>query len=187
MALRTGDAGYGSLAKALHWLTVVVVAAQLVVGYSLDLDAACDPPAEQRSGGDTSDAQDDRLDRIEDRCEAEADDLELVGGPVDLPELHLVLGVSVLALGVARLARRRFDGLPPWSEHLSHGQRRLAHWTEKGLLALLFAVPLTGLVLVATGDDGVLGLHIAAHVAFFATLAAHLATNLRPRILSRML
>jgi cytochrome b561 len=40
MALRTGDAGYGSLAKAQHWLTLLVVAAQRVVGYSLDLDAA---------------------------------------------------------------------------------------------------------------------------------------------------
>ncbi len=187
MALRSGDAGYGWLAKVLHWLTVVVVAAQLVVGYSLDLDAACDPPGESRSGGDTSDAQEERLDRVEDRCETRADELALVGGPVDLPEVHLGLGASVLALGVLRLARRRFDGLPPWSEYLSEGERRLVHWTERALLTLLFVVPISGLALVATGDDALLGVHIAAHVAFFATLAAHLFTNLRPRILARML
>lgn len=54
-------------------------------------------------------------------------------------------------------------------------------------MALLFVVPLSGLVLIATGDDAWLPLHVGAHVAFFAALAAHLFTNLRPRILRRML
>ena len=78
------------------------------------------------------------------------------------------------------------SGLPPWSEHLSPRERRLVHVTERVLLALLVVVPLTGLVLVATGDDAWLPLHVAAHVAFYVALAAHLFTNLRPRILRRM-
>ena len=36
-------------------------------------------------------------------------------------------------------------------------------------------------------DDDWLPLHIGAHVAFSAALAAHLSTNLRPVILRRML
>jgi hypothetical protein len=120
-------------------------------------------------------------------CEARADDYDLLGGGFDLAEVHLLLGLTVLALGVVRPLWRRVAGLPPWSEHLSDGQRRLVHWTERALLALLVLVPFSGIVLVATGDDAWLPLHVAAHVAFFVALAAHLSTNLRPVILRRML
>jgi cytochrome b561 len=180
-------AGYRASQKLLHWLTVLVVAAQLAVGYKLDLDDGCDPPGEDRSEGDTSDAEDERLDRLEEACEARADGYDLLGGGFDLAELHLVLGVAVLALGVVRPLWRRVAGLPPWSEHLSAGQRRLASWTERALMSLLVLVPLTGLVLVATGDDAWGPLHVGAHVAFFVVLAAHLSTNLRPAVLRRML
>ncbi len=176
--------GYRASQKVLHWLTVLAVAAQLAVGYLLDLDGDCDPRGEDRSGGDTSDAEEDRL---EDQCEARADDYDLLGGGFDLAEVHLLLGLTVLVLGVVRPLWRRVAGLPPWSEHLSAGQRRLVHWTERALLALLVVVPLSGIVLVATGDDDWLPLHVAAHVAFFVALAAHLSTNLRPVILRRML
>ena len=180
--------GYRGSQKLLHWLTVVAVTAQLVVGYNLDLDDEdCDPPGEDLSGGDTSDAFEDRLDRLEDRCEAQADDYDLIGGGFDLAELHLALGLTVLALGVVRPLWRRFAGLPPWSEHLSAGQRRLATWTERALMLLLVVVPLSGLVLVGTGDDDWLPLHVGAHIAFFVALAAHLSTNLRPAVLRRML
>ena len=65
--------GYRPSQKLLHWLTVLAVAAQLAVGYNLDLDDDCDPPGEDLGGGDTSDAFEDRLDRLEDACEARAD------------------------------------------------------------------------------------------------------------------
>ena len=184
--------GYRASQKVLHWLTVLAVAAQLAVGYNLDLDDGCDPPGEDRSGGDTSDAEEERLDRLEDACEARADDYDVVtgdllGGGFDLAEVHLLLGLAVLGLGVVRPLWRRVAGLPPWSEHLSAGQRRLATWTERALMSLLVLVPLTGLVLVATGDDAWLPLHVGAHIAFFVALAAHLSSNLRPAILRRML
>jgi cytochrome b561 len=185
-------AGYRASQKLLHWLTVLAVAAQLAVGYNLDLDDGCDPPGEDRSGGDTSDAEEERLDRLEDACEARADDYDVVtgdllGGGFDLAEVHLLLGLAVLGLGVVRPLWRRVAGLPPWSEHLSAGQRRLATWTERALMSLLVLVPLTGLVLVATGDDGWVPLHVGAHIAFFVALAAHLSNNLRPAIVRRML
>jgi cytochrome b561 len=179
--------GYRASQKVLHWLTVLAMAAQLVVGYNLDLDDGCDPAGEDRSGGDTTDAEEDRLDRLEDLCEARAADYDLIGGGLDLAELHLALGLTVLALGVVRPLWRKVAGLPPWSEHLSAGQRRLVHWTERALMVLLVVVPLSGLVLVVTGDDAWLPLHIGAHVAFFVALAAHLSTNLRPVVLRRML
>ncbi len=179
--------GYRGSQKVVHWLTVVAVAAQFAVGYNLDLDGDCDPPGEELSGGDTSDAFEDRLDRLEDRCEARADDYDLLGGGFDLAELHLLLGLTVLGLGVVRPLVRRLAGLPPWSEHLSAAQRRLSTWTERALMLLLVVVPLSGIRLVATGDDAWLPLHIGAHIAFFAALAAHLFTNARPKIVRRML
>lgn len=180
-------AGYRTSQKVLHWLTVLAVAAQLAVGYNLDLDDGCDPPGEDRSGGDTSDAEEERLERLEDACEARADDYDLLGGAFDLAEVHLLLGMAVLVLGVVRPLWRRAAGLPPWSEHLSAAQRRLSTMTERALMTLLVVVPLTGLVLVGTGDDSWVPLHVTAHVAFFVALAAHLVTNLRPAILRRML
>lgn len=179
--------GYRGSQKLLHWLTVLAVGAQFAVGYNLDLDDGCDPPGEELSGGDTTDAFEERLDRLEDRCEARADEYDLLGGGFDLAELHLFLGLTVLALGVVRPLWRRVAGLPPWSEHLSAGQRRLASWTERALMLLLVVVPLSGLLLVGTGDDAWLPLHVGAHVAFFVALAAHLSTNLRPAVLRRML
>ena len=179
--------GYRASQKVLHWLTVLAVAAQLTVGYLLDLDGDCDPPGEDRSGGDTSDAEEERLDRLEDQCEARADDYDLLGGGFDLAELHLFLGLAVLALGFVRPLWRRVAGLPPWSEHLSAGQRALAGWVERALMLLLVVVPLSGLVLIGTGDDAWLPFHIGAHVAFFVALALHLVNNLRPAILRRML
>lgn len=179
--------GYRTSQKLLHWLTVLAMAAQFAVGYNLDLDEDCDPPGEELSGGDTSDAFEDRLDRLEDACEARADDYDLLGGGFDLAEVHLLLGLTVLLLGLVRPLVRRAAGLPPWSEHLSARQRTLAHWTERALMILLVVVPLSGLLLVGTGDDAWLPLHVAAHVAFFVALAAHLSSNLRPAILRRML
>jgi len=187
MRLRTGADGYGLVTKGLHWLTVALVAAQFAVGWSLDLDDGCDQPGEERSGGDTSDRAEDRLDRREELCEADADRLDLVTGAFDLPELHLVLGLSILAMGVVRPLWRRFDGFPPWSDALSERDRRLVHWTERALMLLLLVVPLSGLLLVTTGNDDWLPVHVGAHVAFFVALAAHLYTNLRPRVLRRML
>ena len=102
------------------------------------------------------------------------------------PEWHVLLGLFILALGIARVTWRALTPLPPWSDALSTGQQRFVALTEKLLLAMLFAVPLSGLAL-AVGDDDLLPLHVAAHIAFFATLAAHLSITLRPRILPRML
>lgn len=180
--------GYRPVQKVLHWLTVAAMAAQFAVGYNLDLEEEdCDPRGEDRGGGDTSDAEEDRLDGLEDACEAGAGDYDMLGGGFDLAELHLALGLTILVLGVLRPVVRRAAGLPPWSEHLSPGQRRLAGLTEKSLMLLLVVVPVSGIVLLGTGDDSWLPLHIGAHVAFFTALAAHLFTNLRPAILRRML
>ncbi|WP_408895424.1 cytochrome b/b6 domain-containing protein [Nocardioides sp. R1-1] len=187
MRWRNGEHGYGALTRILHWGTVLLLAAQLVVGYTMDDRAPrvdCDPAGERRSGGDTSDAEEERLDRLEEGCEKrqERREDEAEGRPT---ALHVVLGLLLLAVALARVAWRRLTPLPPWDPRLGPVGRRLLHASEVALLGALFAMPLSGLLLVR-GDD-LVGVHVAAHVAFYVALAAHLAVVLGNGLLGRML
>ena len=195
----TSATGYGVVAKTLHWLTVAAFVMQFVVGYAMSTETDCDPPGEDRSGGDTSDAEEERIERLEEACEARVGDdgsldtawSDLWGGGIgvdgiSLPELHILLGLAILLLGGLRVAWRMIAPLPPWDPRLTATDRRLAHVTERVLLSLMFVVPLTGLALVAVSDD-LVALHIAAHIAFFVALGAHLLLVLRRGLLPRML
>lgn len=206
MRLRNGEHGYGLVTKVLHWATVLAIAAQFVVGYRIEdgdaADSVCDPPGEERGGGDTSDAEEERLDRLEDACEAQQDRLDdqadepvdaafgdlgtgdLLDGGLSLPEWHVLLGLTILALGVVRVVWRRTTPLPPWAPALTPAERRLEGLLEKALLALLFVIPATGLLLVA-GEDGWLPAHVTAHVAFFGAVALHVGLVLRHTVVRR--
>ncbi len=209
MGLRNGDHGYGAVTRTLHWLTVLTIGGQFAFGYTMETDrdlreVECDPAGEDRSQGDAAGAEEERLDRLEDGCEAEQDrpedeadhpvgtawsDLwsgDLPGGGLSLPEAHVLLGVVIIALGVPRLLWRRTTPLPPWDPCLSPANRRVVHGTEVSLLALQFLVPATGILLVVGGDDMVVA-HIAAHVAFFLVLAAHLGMVIDKKLVPRML
>jgi cytochrome b561 len=118
-------------------------------------------------------------------------DEELLDNLEGLLAVHVALGLTILALAVLRVAWRR-TGLPPRAATLRDGERTLAHWTERVLLATLFVIPLSGL-LVLVVDDEWLPLHVGGHIAFFVALAAHLGLVLRhqlvdrDRLLSRMI
>jgi cytochrome b561 len=172
VAVRNGPDGYGWVSKVLHWATALAVAVQFGVGLTMDVDDSARGRGRGRSGesGRGRGGEDTYLD-----------------DPETVLLVHVALGLTILSLAVARVVWRRVAGLPPWSDHLSERQRRLAHWTERALLGLLFAVPVTGLLLVGVGDDDVLPVHVAAQLGLVAALLAHLATNLRWRILRRML
>jgi cytochrome b561 len=198
--------GYPASTKVLHWLTVVVIATQFVVGYRLVLD---DDPADA--------VRDARADRLEARADAAATeareealeqraDAVKDGGDVDvrgtvesvlsasdpLLSLHVGLGLTVLVLAIVRLVRRRVLELPPWAETLSEAERRLAHRTEQTLYLAMVLMPFSGIGLLFVYDD-LLPLHVAAHVLFFVALALHLSLVLkhqlvnRDRLLNRML
>ena len=179
MRLRNGDHGYGLVTKGLHWVTVLVVATQFAVGYTMELDDSGHGRGRGRGGDDDSSG------RGRGRG-GEDDALSLLDGQLDLVDLHVVLGLVVLALAVTRVVWRRTTPLPPWDPRLTSANQRFVHATEVALLVLLFVVPLTGIALVL-GDDDLLALHVAAHVAFFVALASHLAMVLGKRLLPRML
>jgi cytochrome b561 len=174
--LRNGPEGYGSLTKVLHWATVLALVAQFTVGYLMDPEDGGGHGRGRGRGGDSGRGRGrggdaDGYDVLDDR----------------LLTVHVSLGALIIALALARLAWRRMGGLPPWSDRLGPRERRVATWTERCLLGLLIVIPTTGLVLVLSGEDDLLWLHVAAHVAFFVALAAHVGLALGKRLLPRML
>jgi cytochrome b561 len=161
--------GYSRVTKALHWLTVAALAAQLTIGYLLDVDARGRGRGRGR-GGESG--------RGRGR-----------GGEIDvfddgLLTAHVVLGVTILVLATVRLYWRHRSTLPPWASGLSEHERLLAHWTERALYLLLFVMPLTGLWLVLVSDDA-LPAHVASHIAFFVVLCAHVGLVLKHQLIDR--
>ena len=183
MSLRTRPEGYGLVAKTLHWVTVAALVVQVVLGYSMDWD---DESGSGRGrgrgrGGDSGRGR-GRGGRRRGRGR----------GPGPTRTTPWCGSTWRWGWGSSRSvwrgsAWRRWDSLPAWAEQLSAADRRLATWTERVLLALLVVVPLTGVVLILSGDDDLLGLHVAGHVALYVAVATHLWLVLRRRLLPRML
>jgi cytochrome b561 len=167
--LSASDRPYTATARLLHWLVVLLMTAQFVVGYSMDADGRGrgrgrgSGSGHGRGRGGDFDLADNRLLRV-----------------------HVALGLTILVLTVVRVWWRRRAGLPPWAPSLSRGERTLAHYTERALLTLSFVIPLTGLWLVLVNDDA-LGVHVTAHIAFFVAIASHIGLVLRRGLLHRML
>ena len=215
MRYRNGAHGYGLVTKALHWLTVAAILGQFLVGYSMDFGDAFggQEDAAKAESDQREEAAEGQGEAAEERAEAESERREdavdardddaaasvfsdvvtgrAFGDGLSLPEAHVLLGLSILALAVVRILWRKTTPLPPWAEHLGPGERRFEGLLEKVLLGSLVVVPVTGLLLVATGDDW-LALHVAAQIVFLAAIAGHVGlvlrhTVLRPnRHLSRM-
>ena len=150
--LRNGEHGYGAVTKLLHWLTVVAVVAQFVVG----LDHV---GRRQRQGQGSTSA----LERLEEQAEAQGEAAEerwdeeekrLKEAPAPTRTTlvrRLCTSCSVShhrARPAAPLggARRRCRRGPSTS---APGSPRLQHWLEKLLLTMLIVTPGTGLLLMA--------------------------------------
>lgn len=167
---RTDAPGYALRTKVLHWLTVAAIATQFVIGYSMDVGGRGRGRGRGR-GGESG------------RGRGRGGDLDVFGDDA-LLTAHVLLGVTILVLAAVRLWSRRRTPLPPWVPGLSPFERTLATWTERALYTMLFVVPLTGLWLVLVSDDAV-ALHVAAHVAFFVALAAHLGLVFKHQLIDR--
>jgi cytochrome b561 len=175
-SMTNGARAYGALARALHWVTVLALLAQFTIGYLLDVDDSGRGRGRGRGRGEGSGRG---------RGRGGDDDSTLDLG-WNLLTAHVALGSLIVLLALLRVVWRRVSGLPPWAGSLTDGERRLATATERVLLTLLFVVPLTGLALVL-GDDDLLAIHVAAHIAFFVALAVHVGLVLRRGLLPRML
>jgi cytochrome b561 len=202
---RNGEHGYGWVTKLMHWATVVVLATQFAVGWSLSddaYDARADALEErwenrveitidERSEEEAEAELERRLDALEEREDefvtAAFEDvvaLRFLGDGVTSAEVHVVLGLLVLALGLVRLAWRSLTPLPPWAEHLSASERRWESGLEKLVLAMLLVVPCTGLLLVL-GEEDWLPVHVTAQVFLLAGVALHVGLVLRHTVVRR--
>jgi cytochrome b561 len=201
MRLRNGEHGYGVVTKTLHWLTVAAITGQFAAGLTMEADdAAFDregdridaledsgEDAAKRQGEAAEERFENEIDRLEDELDAREDNY--VGAAFDepgvsLPEVHVVLGLSIMLLGVLRVLWRGTTPLPPWSEHLSPGERKFEAWLEKLLLTLLFAVPASGLALIAAGGDW-LALHLAAQIVLLVAIVLHVGLVLKHTVMHR--
>jgi cytochrome b561 len=205
MPLRNGEHGYGVVTKFLHWLTVAAIVGQFAVGWTMEaddealdrekdrIDALEDAGKDQ--GDAVEDAFKDEIDRLEDQLDAREDDYvsaafsdvfsgNFVDGGLSLPEAHVLLGLSILTLGLARVVWRVTTPLPPWADYLRPGERRLEALLEKVLLTLLFVVPGTGLLLIA-GETDWLPVHIAAQLVLLLVIAVHVGLVLSHTIVRR--
>lgn len=209
MRWRNPKGGYGAVTKLLHWLTVLAVAAQFVIGYSMDVDSAAGE-AEDRVDAredlleDAAEGMDEaaeerleaEIERLEEAADAvtdspgarELDDLvagRVLQGGINGGEAHVAIGLLVMFLGVARLLWRRVVPLPPWAEHLSEPERRFEGMLEKVLLTMLLVVPATGLAMVLTPGDDLLPVHIAAQVALLTAVALHVGLVAKHTVVHR--
>jgi cytochrome b561 len=163
--------GYGRLTKALHWLVATAIAAQFIVGYLLDAEGSGRGRGRGR-GGDSGQGR------------GRGGGYEPFGDD-GLLSVHVVLGIAILVLAVIRLVWRVVTPLPPWAPTLSRFERTLAHWTERALYLLMFAIPVSGLVLVTADSDGALGFHVASHIAFFVVIGLHVGLVLKHELVNR--
>jgi cytochrome b561 len=181
MRLRNGEHGYGVVTKLLHWLTVAAIAGQFVVGWTMEADDPALKREDERidqleelgeeraedQGEAAEQAFENEIDRLRDELDAREDEYvsaafsdvfsgDFLAGGLSGPELHVLLGLSIMLLGLLRVVWRARTPLPPWADHLGPGERRLESLLEKALLTLLFVVPGTGLLLVAASTDWLL-------------------------------
>jgi cytochrome b561 len=131
---------------------------------------------------------------------------QFAGGILDVEdEVHATAGLLVLALTLLRLAGRVVAGLPGWAPGLSTLEKHLMEVYEKVLYAMLFAKPITGLLLMGADDEEIelLGgyefavawgdryedtfesLHLWSGVVLLIALAVHVGLVLRHQLLLR--
>jgi cytochrome b561 len=208
MLLRNGEHGYGVVTKFLHWLTVAAVVGQFTVGWTMEagdaldlekdridaLEEAGEGLAEER-GDLVEEAFKAEIDRLEDELDALEDEYvsaafsdvftgNFLNDGLSLPEIHVLLGLSIMLLGLVRVVWRVATPLPPWADFLKPGERRLESLLENVLLTLLIVVPGTGLLLI-TGEIDWLPVHIGAQLILLATIAVHVGLVLSHTVVRR--
>ena len=103
------------MTKSLHWLTVVAITTQFVVGYVMDDGGGQGRGRGRGRGGESGRG----------RGRGGDDDLELGLGSGDdvLITVHVGLELTIVALALIRVVWRRATPLPPWAAGLSRRER----------------------------------------------------------------
>ena len=135
--------GYSGLQVSLHWVIAMLVLFQLVFGESMAEAIEAAEEGEKVSGAD----------------------LFLSGA-------HYWVGIAVLALVAIRLGIRLWQGAPVSAPNEASWASRAAtamHWL---FYALLFAVPVSGLLAIYVSDE-IGDIHALAKPVFIVLILAH--------------
>ena len=165
--LRNDEHGYGLVTKTLHWAMVLAIVTQFTIGFAMTPNGGGRGRGHGRGHG-----RGRRYDPF---------------GSDHLLTAHVMLGALILTLAVIRLVWRLTTPLPPWAPTLTPGERTLAHWTERALYVLMFAIPITGLLLILADDDDMRWPHVMTHIAFFVVFVLHVSLVVTRRLVPRML
>ena len=169
---------HGVIARVLHWLTVLALLGQYLVGYAMvGAEGLLEPWVEEAYDGD--------------------EDLLL---PV-----HVALGCSILALTIVRYLWRRVVTLPPWPPTVTRAEQRFASATERALYALLIITPSSGLALILLSgedwevsdrgewmspldlvdDDLLVGVHVSSQILLLVAITLHVGFVLKHQFVDR--
>ena len=181
MRIRNDERGYGFVTAWLHWVTVLLLLAQFVLGYAMEglgewLLGEMDSLGHGRGDGDER-----------------------------LVFAHAWLGTAILVVALVRIGWRLTTPLPPWDERLTEGDRRIERLAELVFYWLLVLTPVSGLALLylsgeerevsngewrppfdVLGDGPLLAIHVACHITLYVTLAVHIAIAVRRRTIGRI-
>jgi cytochrome b561 len=84
---------------------------------------------------------------------AEAEESESAATAVSPMNLHMSLGITLLALAVARVLWRIFDRTPAWPAQMRRYERVLATVVHVAFYVLLFAIPISGWLLASVEGE----------------------------------
>jgi cytochrome b561 len=157
--------GYSRAQILLHWLTVALVA------YNLIIDNSMRPVLRATAAGQAPDS-----------------------GDLWMANLHAWIGIAIFGVVAYRLTLRLMDGVPPPPADEStplQWAAKASHWL---FYILLFALPITGTLAYFGGYDQMGDLHgEVLKTALWVVIAAHAAAALwhhfykRDNVLRRML
>jgi cytochrome b561 len=164
MAPQTRPTGYTTAQIVLHWLIAALVIFQLIIGEDI-------VPAYRafRRGTDPTAAE------------------------MFSANLHVYVGLAVLALALLRFAIRLRHGVPPAPPEESALQRRIAAAAHLVLYGVIFGMPVTGALAWYFGISSMAEIHELAEPLIIVTVALHAAGALwqhfvaRTDVLMRML
>jgi len=169
---------HGVVARVLHWLTVLALVAQYLVGYAMiGAEGLLEPLVDEVYDGD--------------------EDLLL---PV-----HVAIGCGILLLTAVRFTWRRIVTLPAWPPTVRRIEQRFASATERALYALLIITPSSGLALLLLSgedwevsdraewmspldlvdDDVLVVIHVISQMLLLVAIALHVGFVLKHQVVDR--
>jgi cytochrome b561 len=167
MQLANTDSRYGGIAKTLHWVIVLLIIVQYVLAQLAE------------AAGNA-------------RAAHPAAALEQLA----LLARHKSVGLTIFALALVRLVWRFVSPPPPFPADMPHWQVVAARFTHYGFYVVLFAMPISGLVMSAASnypvsyfglftlpnlvapDDGLKDLMKEVHETLFDVLLALAAVHI---------